>query len=336
MTILADRGELISPLQTGSIAPMSQLATRDPQNPLPETISPLRSLWKFSRPHTVIGTSLSVFALYLIAIASIHDVSFPFYLWQTLITWIACLCGNIYIVGLNQLEDIAIDKINKPDLPLASGEFSLGTGRAIVIITGLLALFSAIIGGFWLLITVGVSLVIGTAYSLPPIRLKRFPLLAAFCILTVRGLVVNLGLFLHFREVMGEGLEITLPVWVLSAFILVFTIAIAIFKDVPDMDGDRLYQITTFTLLLGKEKIFRIILLTISLCYASVIAVGLARLGGMSPLVLVVGHGVLWLLLGWRGRGVNLEDKEAIARFYQFIWKLFFLEYLLFPLACLW
>jgi homogentisate phytyltransferase / homogentisate geranylgeranyltransferase len=38
--------------------------------------------------------------------------------------------------------------------------------------------------------------------------------------------------------------------------------------------------------------------------------------------------------LYWRSRDVDLEQKVAIADFYQFIWKLFFLEYLLFPLAC--
>ena len=31
---------------------------------------------------------------------------------------------------------------------------------------------------------------------------------------------------------------------------------------------------------------------------------------------------------------VDLQDKASIARFYQFIWKLFYLEYLIFPIAC--
>ncbi|KAL1333453.1 probable homogentisate phytyltransferase 1, chloroplastic isoform X4 [Arachis ipaensis] len=45
---------------------------------------------------------------------------------------VAALFMNIYIVGLNQLSDIEIDKINKPYLPLASGEYSVGTGVTIV------------------------------------------------------------------------------------------------------------------------------------------------------------------------------------------------------------
>jgi homogentisate phytyltransferase/homogentisate geranylgeranyltransferase len=41
--------------------------------------------------------------------------------------------------------------------------------------------------------------------------------------------------------------------------------------------------------------------------------------------------GLVW----WRSQKVDLQEKEAIAQFYQFIWKLFFLEYLIFPTACL-
>ena len=41
---------------------------------------------------------------------------------------------------------------------------------------------------------------LGTAYSLPPFRLKRFPILAAFCILVVRGSLVNLGHKNTFNE----------------------------------------------------------------------------------------------------------------------------------------
>jgi homogentisate phytyltransferase / homogentisate geranylgeranyltransferase len=88
----------------------------------------LSSLWQFSRPHTIIGTTLSVAALYLITIATnnipTNTILSPTNLQLILGAWLACVFGNIYIVGLNQLYDIEIDRINKPHLPLASGEFS--------------------------------------------------------------------------------------------------------------------------------------------------------------------------------------------------------------------
>jgi homogentisate phytyltransferase/homogentisate geranylgeranyltransferase len=160
-----------------------------------------QDFWRFSRPHTVIGTSLSIFTLFVMATRLTDTPPEVSTLVAALGVWLACLAGNIYIVGLNQLEDIAIDKINKPQLPLAAGRFSYRTGKTIVILAGILALLIALYLGKWLFLTVTVSLLIGTAYSLPPLRLKRFPFWAAFCILVVRGLVVNLGIFAHFTQI---------------------------------------------------------------------------------------------------------------------------------------
>lgn len=292
------------------------------------------SFWKFSRPHTIIGTSLSVFALYFLALATANSYLNWTNLEQLLEVWFACCCGNIYIVGLNQLSDVAIDQINKPHLPLASGEFSQKQGQWIVGITGILALAMAEWLGIWLLATVGVSLLIGTAYSLPPIRLKQFPLLAAFCILTVRGIVVNLGLFLHFSKQLNGQQFLPDYVWALTLFILIFTVAIAIFKDVPDLEGDRLYNITTFTLILGKSAIFNLSLWLITFCYLGMILLGIFGLHSLNSPFFVSYHLILLLLLWWRSPRVDLEEKISIRDFYQFIWKLFFLEYLLFPTAC--
>jgi homogentisate phytyltransferase/homogentisate geranylgeranyltransferase len=313
---------------------MSQLPLTYPLKFWQNPSSWLYSFWKFSRPHTIIGTSLSVFALYVIASATTHRQLTENNLVQVIGVWLTCILGNIYIVGLNQLEDIAIDQINKPHLPIAKGEYSKKTGQIIVIITGILALILASLLGQWLLATVGISLVLGTAYSLPPLRLKRFPFWAAFCILTVRGVIVNLGLFLHFSQILSGQAFLSLSVWLLTIFVLIFTIAIAIFKDVPDQEGDRQYQITTFTLILGKEKILKLALVIISFCYFGMILAGLLKVPNINSNILIFAHLFLFALLWLRSRSVNLEEKKDISQFYQFIWKLFFLEYLVFPIAC--
>ncbi|MBW4634481.1 MAG: homogentisate phytyltransferase [Iphinoe sp. HA4291-MV1] len=291
------------------------------------------SFWKFSRPHTIIGTSLSVLGLYLIAVAVSEFRNYS--LFPLFGAWIACLCGNIYIVGLNQLEDVAIDKINKPHLPVAAGEFSPTTGKFIVATTGFLALLLALLQGPFLFGMVAISLAIGSAYSLPPIRLKRFPFWAALCIFSVRGAIVNLGLFLHYSWVFQQSQSIPSAVWVLTLFILVFTFAIAIFKDIPDMEGDLLYNIKTFTLQIGKQAVFNLALGVITVCYVGMILVGVLRLAEANSVFLVITHLVALVGMWWLSRKVDLQHKSAIARFYQFIWKLFFLEYLIFPIACL-
>lgn len=304
-----------------------------PQSPNPKKW--LKNFGKFSRPHTIIGTSLSVLALYIISLATTGTNLSLVNLEQMMAVWLACLGGNIYIVGLNQLYDLEIDRVNKPELPLASGEFTVEQGKLIVMVAGCLSMVIAGLSGIWLFATVAISLLIGTAYSVPPIRLKRFPLWAAFCILTVRGVVVNIGLFLHYGNQLN-GREVLNPyVWTLTLFILLFTVAIAIFKDVPDIEGDKQYKIKTFTLIMGKPAVFNLSRGVITVCYLGMIVAGLWWLNALNVSFFVTSHLILLGLLWWRSLDVDLEQKSAIADFYQFIWKLFFAEYLLFPLACL-
>jgi homogentisate phytyltransferase / homogentisate geranylgeranyltransferase len=273
-------------------------------------------------------------ALYAIALATNHSAISSIGIFQMLGAWVACLCGNIYIVGLNQLYDVEIDRINKPDLPLASGKLSITQGKWIVGITGGLAIAIAAACGAWLLATVVLSLLIGTAYSLPPIRFKQYSLLAALCILTVRGGIVNLGIFSHFNQMLTGANIIPPSIWVLTIFILVFTVAIAIFKDVPDLAGDRQYQIQTLTIVLGKSTVFNLTRWAITIAYLGTIGAGIVLSASFNSWFLVISHAGLLGLLWWRSQNINLENKDSIASFYQFIWKLFFFEYLLFPIAC--
>lgn len=301
----------------------------------------LYALWKFWRPHTVIGTSLSVLGIATVVLADLEDEPLLTGARLALVgaALIACLLGNLYIVGLNQLEDIAIDRINKPHLPLAAGEFSIADGRWIVALAGLGALGGAAGGGPWLLATVGLSLAIGTAYSLPPARLKRFPFWASFCILAVRGAVVNLGLFLHFSHRLGQPLAIPDRVWALTGFVLLFSIAIALFKDIPDIEGDRRYGIRTLSVHLGQRPVFNLARGILTGCYLAMVLVA-PWLTGVNRPLLVITHllalATLWIV---SRRVAPLYPHRPTAtlsypNFYQFIWKLFFLQYLIFPLAC--
>lgn len=303
----------------------------------------LYALWKFWRPHTVIGTSLSVLGIAAIVLASLRFENLA--LFEPLLGLVgvavaACLLGNLYIVGLNQLEDIAIDRINKPHLPLAAGEFSVADGRWIVGVAGLGAMGLAVAGGPWLLATVGLSLIIGTAYSLPPVRLKRFPFWASVCILAVRGTIVNLGLFLHFSDRLNLPPTIPGRIWALTAFILLFSIAIALFKDIPDTEGDRRYGISTLSLKLGQLTVFKLALGILAVCYLGMALVA-PWLTGVNRPFLTGSHLLVLALLGWMSLRVPHSSQTIAAQktltypeFYQFIWKLFFLQYLMFPLAC--
>jgi homogentisate phytyltransferase/homogentisate geranylgeranyltransferase len=155
----------------------------------------------------------------------------------------------------------------------------------------------------------------------------------------VRGTIVNLGLFLHFNSVLTGSSQsfASIPpvVWALTLFILVFTFAIAIFKDIPDLEGDRQYNITTFTIKLGATAVFNLARWVLTVCYLGMIVAGLLLLPNVNSTFLVVSHLLLLILMWWQSQEVNLQDQGAIASYYQFIWKLFFLEYFIFSAACL-
>ena len=109
---------------------------------------------------------------------------------------VSALLMNVCIVGINQVYDVEIDRVNKPELPLPSGDMSLPTAISVVVTSGLAALaLGATTGSAPLMATLVLSLALGVAYStdLPFLRWKRHPLLAAMCILVVRLRVCSAG-----------------------------------------------------------------------------------------------------------------------------------------------
>ncbi len=286
---------------------------------------------RFSRLHTVIGTTLSILALYLLALSysDYQNLHLP----ELFLTLASCLGANIYIVGLNQATDVEIDRINKPYLPLASGFFSMRTGYIIIAISVLLSLAIAFYIGKYLLLTVLLSLALGTAYSLPPVRLKRFYFWAAFCIIAVRGIIVNFLLFLNFHFIINGKENIPPAIWLLAGAIFVYSIVIAWFKDIPDMEGDSKYEIRTLSLRIGARRVFLIGNVLISLVYVLLAASPFLLDFELNGMVFAGAHLLLLASLWIANNRVDLRRKVTVQRYYQFIWVLFFMEYITFAVA---
>jgi hypothetical protein len=94
----------------------------------------LAAFWKFLRPHTIRGTILGSLAVTSKAImenpAAIDWGLLP----RAMLGVLALLCGNGYIVGINQIYDVEIDAVNKPYLPVAAGELGFTQAWAICIV----------------------------------------------------------------------------------------------------------------------------------------------------------------------------------------------------------
>jgi homogentisate phytyltransferase/homogentisate geranylgeranyltransferase len=296
------------------------------------------ALWRFSRPHTLVGTWTSILAIYAIATATLPGVALGDGLGDLALTLVAGTAVNVFITGLNQLEDVEIDRINKPFLPLAAGELTMGAGRAVVAGCGLLALAMAVSQGWVELVAVAAALAVGAAYSSPPLRLKRFPVAAAASITLVRSLVVNLGVFQHFAQSLGDRGEwsaVPGPIVALTLFVLPYSFAIAVLKDVPDAEGDRRFRIRTFSVRLGARRVMAMGMAALTLAYGGMALLGPLLLDDASGALLAAGDLAALALLWWWALRTELGDRDAFTRFYMRVWLLFFLEYALVAAAVL-
>jgi homogentisate phytyltransferase/homogentisate geranylgeranyltransferase len=288
----------------------------------------LSAFVRFTRPHTFIATTLQVTGLFLIAGGAQPGIVNSWFVW--LLALVSSLAINLYIVGLNQLTDVGIDLINKPYLPLASGEFSLRLGRWIVGLSGLLAIGLAALQSSYMFVTIGLALLVGTLYSLPPWRLKSRPVWAALCVAFVRGFVVNVGLYLHFHQIFQPASPIPwLLVGGLATFFFGFGLVIAIYKDIPDLAGDRQFGIRTFSISLGPVRVFnsgRWLLTAFFLVPISAALLQLPQLGAAVYLLAQIGLIALFWFLSW---DVDPAEPAAITRFYMFLWALFYAQYIL-------
>ncbi|KAK1259878.1 hypothetical protein QJS04_geneDACA010164 [Acorus gramineus] len=293
------------------------------------------SFWRFLRPHTIRGTALGSLALVARALIENPHLIDWWLLSKALYGLIALICGNGYIVGINQIYDIGIDKVNKPYLPIAAGDLSVQSAWFLVLFfaaAGILLVgvnFGPFISSLYCL-----GLFLGTIYSVPPFRLKRYPVAAFLIIATVRGFLLNFGVYYATTAALGLTFQWSSPVVFITIFVTVFALVIAITKDLPDVEGDRKFQISTLATKLGVRNIA---VLGSGLLVANYIGAILAavylpqafRRSLMIPAHALLASGLIfqaWVLEQAK------YSKEAISNFYRFIWNLFYTEYIIFPI----
>ena len=292
------------------------------------------TLWKFSRPHTIIGSVVSIFTLFYI-IYDTQKIDSFFYLTIAVIIAITC---NVFIVGINQVADVNIDKINKPYLPIPSGELSIKQAKIIVYTSLFISLSLALFISPFLFAIIAIATSIGWAYSMPPFYLKQHHISAALAIAMVRGVLLNLGGFLVFNYLIHHSLEIPQNLKILTLFIIVFSIVISWFKDLPDIEGDAKYNIKTFAILYSPKVVLIMGNLLVGLAYTGTIYMKwldyiMTEIPSFKTKVLLVGHLILLGLFIINAFSIRLNEHQSIKKFYTRFWWFFFAEYALYLLA---
>lgn len=309
---------------------------KPPTNPIRGLTDLGAAFWEFGRPHVLIGTGVGVVSTFRFA-----DPMTPLPSQLASMLWASFLCSliNVYITGTNQIHDVPIDVINKPDLMIPSGRLRLSRARRFI----KTALWGALIlGGLplpWnsrpLFILLFLSAGLGHLYSTPPFRFKRNPYLALLCIVLVRGILQPSLVYMH---ALGRARGLLRPDLVrLSGTMVYFSllaVVIAVMKDVPDSIGDLAHGIGTFSLHYGSKRV---------MCFANWVHRILSLMAGMVFLLLT--HQNLRLLRPWRvllqtliGWGFLREasltpyHSRDAQKSYQRLWRFFYISYLILPL----
>ncbi len=297
----------------------------------------LKILWAFSRPHTIVGSLVSITALYLISVA----IAFPHdtltqagnFIFNYILTLISALTCNLYITGLNQIQDIEIDKINKPWLPIPSGQLSVRAAKIIVLISLISALVTAFTVNALLFGLIFFIIAIGTAYSLPPLKFKKHHIAAAASILLVRGVLVNVGMPAQFMYGFHQKVSIPPDVWPLTFFVIGFSLAIAWFKDIPDTGGDSAFNIKTLAISITPASAFRYGVAVVAISYIGLLALSFMLHTRVNHLFFFGAHAILLLLFLAGSAKVKLGDEGNIKKSYMLFWGFFFAEYIVYTLS---
>lgn len=300
----------------------------------------LAALYKFTRPHTIRGTVLASVAGTVRALVdtpgALASAQWSVMLPRAALGMVALLLGNAFIVGINQIFDVELDRINKPFLPVASGEMSPRNAWAAVLAAGTLGpllvyhFFPPLLFKLYML-----GWTLGAAYSVPPFHTKRNFVTAGATIAVVRGFLLNFGIYYAVKDAIGAPFRWSPKVAFVARFMTCFAAVIAVTKDLPDTEGDKKYKIDTLATRLGVPVVAKWATAALLANYVGAVWQGLqAAQGTFNLWPMVGGHAALGGLLAVRFRRLvraefNMRD---VKLYYKHIWDNFYLEYVLYTL----
>lgn len=149
-------------------------------------------------------------------------------------------------VAINDLHDIACDTISKKGNLLVDGTITMTEMKAVAISCGLLSLFIATMLSYAAILIAIFILALSALYSIPPLRLKKYPIISI--------LVISLGGLLAFALGFYSGsTQSAFPInW---AYVILVCFALAFnTKDLKDYEGDKENRIWTIPVIFGLKR----------------------------------------------------------------------------------
>jgi 4-hydroxybenzoate polyprenyltransferase len=248
----------------------------------------------FARPITVLMPMVGFFSGAVTAWGS-GGVRLPLTLEVVLPVLFGTLMAGILNAAsnaINQIYDLAIDRVNKPKRPLPSGALSLNEAWTFTMIcyaiAWALAWFTAPGGRrecFWIVV---VATVLTWMYSAPPFRTKRHGIWANVTIAIPRGVLLKVAGWSAVKTIMG------VEPWFIGGIFGLFLLGASSTKDFADIEGDRADGCQTLPILYGVKKAAWIITPFFVIPFALIpIGVWSGILTGNRTLLLILGPALM-------------------------------------------
>lgn len=159
--------------------------------------------------------------------------------------WLAWTASVI----INDIYDYEIDEISNPDRPLQKKVFTVSEYASFGAVVFLLSIIGGLVIGLKFAALLMAYQFIAWAYSAPPFRLKKFPIIATLLSSFASLIVLFMGFTLFSGDLHLRGLSFR----IILLLIIALTLSLPI-KDLKDIKGDKKYKVWTIPVLLGEER----------------------------------------------------------------------------------
>ena len=202
-------------------------------------MSTYRIYWEFARPFTLLMPAVGMIAGGIVAwgadprhVSDWADGGAGVLLNIVLGALMAAVM-NAGSNGLNQIYDLDIDRINKPDRPLPSRRLTLREAWGFTAVSLVIGLILAWTVNWQCFVLAAAALLLTACYSVPPLRTKRWGIPANLTVAIPRGFLLPVAGWSTVKTA-----AVSEP-WLLAVPLGLFILGASSTKDFSDIPGDR-------------------------------------------------------------------------------------------------
>ena len=209
----------------------------------------LKVYWEFSRPFTLLPPALGMLSGGVTALGAEPAATLTRALIFNLALGTAmAVVLNAASNGLNQIYDLEVDRVNKPDRPLPRGRIDPTEALALSLVFFAVALALAWVVNLSCFLLASAAAVFTAMYSAPPLRTKARGVWANITIAIPRGVLLKVAGWSCVKPVMAD------EPWFIGLIFGLFLLGGSSTKDFADMEGDRAGGCRTLPVVYGVKR----------------------------------------------------------------------------------